>query len=97
MALQPTERRSLLQRCFELARRVEEAGPDSTDTDDRDRLLALVKRYEEALERVPLSRCPFSGELGLLAAMQLHVQQSIQEAQKTRPRLESSNDDRGKL
>ena len=33
MALQPTERRSLLQRYFELARRVEEAGPDSTDTD----------------------------------------------------------------
>ena len=57
-----SERRKMLDDYFALAKKVgaEEAGDES-----RERLLEVVHLYEEKLPRLPLSRCPLSGELVL--------------------------------
>jgi hypothetical protein len=63
MAFTISERRKLLGEYFSLAKTVTDEAVEGGVSDSRDRLLEIVHLYEAKLPRIPLSRCPLSGEL----------------------------------
>lgn len=63
MAFTIGERRKLLEEYFGLARAVASGAAEGSTDRVGERLLEIVHLYEEKLPRLPLSRCPLSGEL----------------------------------
>lgn len=56
-------RQELLRRYFELVQRINDAGVDQVDEAAREEMLEAEHLYEQQLPRVPLSRCPLTGEV----------------------------------